>query len=83
MSRKLSIVWTDPLLEGFMSGVDDGRPALAGGGGDEAQVGLFVGTIQTDDQVIRMRWVHGLMLGYVFLSPAGLTRRRQYRRVVM
>ena len=43
-----------PFPKGFGSGVDDGRPALAGGGGDEAQIGLFVGTIQADDQVIRM-----------------------------
>ena len=40
------------------SGVNGLGPALAGGGGDEVQVGLFVRAIQADDQVIGMRGVH-------------------------
>jgi hypothetical protein len=44
----------EPFPERFGSGVNDGGPALAGGGGDEAQIGLFIGTIQADDQVIGM-----------------------------
>jgi hypothetical protein len=46
------------------------------------QVGLFVGTVQADDEVMGMRWVHGFMF-WLFCSPAGLTRRRPYRRVVI
>ena len=49
----------EPFPERFGSGVNDGGPALASGGGDEAQIGLFVGTIQADDEVIGMRCVHG------------------------
>ncbi len=44
-----------PFPEGFGGGVDGGRPALAGGGVDEVQVGLLIGAIQADDQVIGMR----------------------------
>ena len=62
-----------PFPKRFGSGVNDLGPALAGGGGDEVQVGLFVGTIQADDQVMGMRWVHGFMFGFLFsrrLDPA-------------
>ena len=44
-----------PFPEGFRGGVNDGRAVLAGAGVDEVQVGLLVGTIQADDQVIGMR----------------------------
>ena len=38
----------------------------------------FVGTIQTDDQVIGMRLIHAVSgVDVDFCSPAGLTRRRQ------
>ncbi len=47
-----------PFPEGFGSGVDDLGAALAGASVDEVQVGLAIGTIQADDQVIRMRGVH-------------------------
>ena len=47
-----------PFPERLRGGVNGLGPALAGGGGDEVQVGLFVGTIQADDEVIGMRGVH-------------------------
>ena len=50
-----------PFPERLRGGVNGYGPALAGGGGDEAQIGLFVGPIQADDQVIGMGRVHGLM----------------------
>jgi hypothetical protein len=34
------------------------------------QVGLFVGTIQADDQVMGMRCVHGLMFWFFCLPQA-------------
>jgi hypothetical protein len=71
-----------PIVERFRSGAD----ALSGGVAreriGERKVGLAIGTIQTDDQVIRMMCIHAL----IFLSwspPRGLTRRHQYRRVVL
>jgi hypothetical protein len=33
---------------------------LAGGGGDEVQVGLFIRAIQADDQVIGMWCIHNV-----------------------
>jgi len=42
----------EPFAERLGGGVNDGGAALAGGGFNEAQIGLFVGAIQTDDQVI-------------------------------
>jgi len=47
-----------PFPKGFGRGVDDFGPALAGAGVNEAEVGLFVGTVQADDEVIGMRGVH-------------------------
>ena len=47
-----------PLPERLGGGVDGGRPVLAGAGVNEVQVGLAIGAIQADDQVIRMRCVH-------------------------
>ena len=72
----------EPFPEGFRGGVDGGRAGLAGGGVDEVQVGFAVGAIQADDQVVGMRSVHGFWL-FDFGFPAGLTWRRQYRRVVI
>ena len=72
-----------PFPERLGGGVNGLGAALAGAGVDEVQVGLFVGAIQADDQVIGMRGVHGVGLVVVVWSPAGLTRRRQYRRVVI
>ena len=56
-----------PFPERFGSGVNGLGPALAGGSGDEAQVGLFVGTVQADDQVIGMWGVHHVVL-FVFIG---------------
>ena len=47
-----------PFPKRFGGGVNGLGPALAGGGVDEVQVGLFIGTIQADDQVIGMGCVH-------------------------
>ena len=47
-----------PFPKRFRSGGDNFRPALAGASVDEAEVGLLVGTVQADDEVIRMRRVH-------------------------
>ena len=47
-----------PFPQGFGGGGNDCRPALAGASVDEAEVGLLVGTVQADDEVIRMRRVH-------------------------
>ena len=57
------------------------RAAFAGDGGDEVRVGLLVGTVQADDEVIGMRGVHDVC--FCGGLPQGLTRRRQYRKVVM
>ena len=58
-----------PFPEGFGGGVDDDAAALGGVGVDEAEVGLGVGTVQADDQVIGMRCRHrysqGDGLGFV------------------
>ena len=62
---------------------DDFGPALAGTGVDETKVGFLVGTIQTDDQVIGCGGVHTGLWVWGEWFPADLTRRRQYRRVVM
>ena len=59
-----------PFPERFGCGVNGLGPALAGGGGDEVEVGLFVGTIQADDQVMGMRCVHGLMFWFFCLPQA-------------
>ena len=59
--------------------------SVAGAGVDEMQIGLSIGTVQADDQVIGMICGHGV-LGLRFAVggfPADLTRRRQYRRVVL
>jgi hypothetical protein len=50
-----------PFPERFRSGVNGLGPALAGRSGDEAQVSLFVGTVQADDQVIGMCGVHDVV----------------------
>ncbi len=55
-----------PFPERFGGGVNGLGPALAGGGGDEAQVSLFVGTVQADDQVIGMWCVHDVV--FLFLA---------------
>jgi len=59
--------------------------SLAGAGVDQMQIGLAIGAVQTDDQVIGMSCGHG-GIGVEVNGcglPASLTRRRQYRRVVM
>ena len=81
--RMLLAQLEQPLPQGFGGGVDGLGAALASVGVDEAQVGFAIGAIQADDQVIGMGCVHGCYGISVFWSPAGLTRRRQYRRVVM
>ena len=43
-----------PFPKGFGRGGDNHRVAVASGGGDEVQIGFLVGTIQADDQVIRV-----------------------------
>jgi len=72
-----------PFPERFGSGVNDFGPALAGGSGDEAEVSLFVGTVQADDQVIGMCGVHDVVFWLSWPPAIGLTRRRQYRKVVL
>ena len=49
-----------PFPEGFGSRVEGGGSALAGGGVEQVQIGLAIGAIQADDQVIGMGGVHGL-----------------------
>ena len=71
-----------PFPKRFGRGVNGLGPALAGRGVNQTEVGLFIGTIQADDQVIGMSVFMSFVV-MVFWSPAGLTRRRQYRRVVM
>ena len=61
-----------PFPEGFGRRVDDLGPALAGPGVNEAEVGLFVGTIQADDEVIGMRGVHDVCFFVVGGSRIGL-----------
>ena len=46
------------------------RPVLAGAGVNEVQVGLAIGAIQADDQVIRMRCVHDFVLDVFGLPQA-------------
>jgi hypothetical protein len=41
-----------PFAERLGRGVHDGAPALAGGGFQQAEIGLLVGAIQAEDQVI-------------------------------
>jgi len=43
-----------PFPERLGGRVDGLGAVLAGGGGDEVQIGLAIGTIQADDQVIGM-----------------------------
>ncbi len=62
-----------PFPERFGSGVNGLGPALAGAGGDEVKVGLFIRAVQADDQVIGMRCIHGLMFCFFVsrrLDPA-------------
>jgi len=59
-----------PFPERFGSGVNGLGPALAGGGGDEVQAGLFIRAVQADDQVIGMRCVPGLMFLFFCLPQA-------------
>ena len=49
--RMVLTKFQEPFPEGLGRGVDGFRAALAGGGGDEVQVGFAIGTIQADDQV--------------------------------
>ena len=51
-----------PFPERFGGGVNGLGPALAGGGVNQTEVGLFVGTVQADDQVIGMRCIHGFVV---------------------
>jgi hypothetical protein len=53
----------EPFPERLGGGVDGLRPALAGVGVNETEVGLFVRTVQADDQVIRMRGIHEVGFG--------------------
>jgi hypothetical protein len=55
----------EPLPEGLGGGVDSSRPMLAGAGVNEVQIGLAIGAIQADDQVIRVRCVHIGCVGYL------------------
>jgi hypothetical protein len=59
---------------------------LCGAGVDVMKIGLAVGTIQADDQIEGMYCVHAfdeLGLRLRLRLPTGLTRRRQYRRLIV
>ncbi len=85
-ARRVSLAQLgQPIVEGFGRGRQRLVLDHAGAGVDEVEIGFGVGAIQADDQVQRMVKI-GCRHDGVGLSsslPAGLTRRRQYRRVVM
>jgi hypothetical protein len=65
----------------------DLTPGFAGGAVNEVKVRLAIGTIQADDQVEGTSGVHRGVLWVdsfgISWSSAGLTWRRQYRRVAL
>ena len=73
-----------PFPEGLGSGVDAQRGTLASGHMNEVEVGFTIRTIQADNQVKRMGWIHKIedVIRIYLWPPADLTQRRQYRRVV-
>lgn len=58
-----------PFPERFGGSVDDHALALVGGGVNEVEIGLAIGTIQADDQVIGMGCVHGYSCELFFELP--------------
>ncbi len=76
---------SQPIVE-LLGGSGDGLLlSVAGAGVDEMQIGLAIGTVQADDQVMGMICGHEVLeLRFAVCGfPADLTRRRQYRRVVL